>query len=147
MILPRLPPSSPIRPAHVSNEPPPTSFIEDESIKTVSIGTSASDAAEQERLTQTSKTHDLEPKDPPLIRNIFYTYRALHGSEEVVLDDRSLSEASFPMRFKSFERWVGSKRGWIIALIVVLIVVIIIGIFAGIEADKFMDSKNEGSMY
>jgi hypothetical protein len=147
MILPRLPPSSAIRSNHVSNELPLTSFIEDESIKTVSIGTSTSDAVEQEYLTQTSKPHDAEPKDPPPNRNIKYTYRSLHESEEVILDDRGLSEASSPLRFKFFERLVGSKRGWIIAVIVVLIVVIMIGIFAGIEVDKLLDSKKEGLMY
>lgn len=111
------------------------------------MGTSTSDAVEQEYLTQTCKPHDPEPKNPPPIRNIKYTYRSLDECEEVILDDRNLSEARSPMRFKFFERLVGSKTGWIIAVIVVLIVVIMIGIFAGIEVDKLMDSKKEGLTY
>lgn len=64
----------------------------------------------------------------------------------MVVDDRSSSEAIFPIRPSSFERWVGNRRGWIIVVIVVLIIVIMVGILAGIRVGKFMDSKKESSL-
>jgi hypothetical protein len=147
MILPRHPlDPSETHSIRVSNEHLPTSFVRDNSIKTVSIDTSTSDAAEQEPLTQTSTAHNREPKDPPLISNIKYAHRDLERGD-VVVDDRSLSEAIFPMLPGSFERQVGNRRGWIIVVIVVLIVVIMVGILAGIRLGKFIDSKKESSLY
>jgi len=121
--------------------------VQGESIKSVSIGTSTSDAAEQEPLTQTLTAHNPEPKDSPRIKDTKSAYRALREGGDPVVGGISLSEAGFPIRVKSFERRFRNRRGWITVMIVVLIIMIVVGIVAGNGVGKFKDSSKEGSRY
>lgn len=119
-----------LKPSHV-NPPPPTtqtSFVQNKSIKQISLG--SSDPAEQEPLKLTS--HNSEPKSPPVNSN--YTYRALLENEY----SRRTSDARFPMRSKSFESSVRGRRGSII--FVVVLVIVLVAVLAGIGIGKSLNN-------
>jgi hypothetical protein len=130
-------PMSPPTPHPVDPSPPiqETSFIQNESIKTVSLG--ALEAAEQEPLTLAS--HDAEPKSPPADH-----FSACRENEY----GRRMSETSFPMRPKSFDRRVvtRNRRRWIIVIVVALIIVTMASVLVGIGMGKFMNGKERSEM-
>ena len=59
----------------------------------------------------------------------------------MLLDDRSVSDASFPRCSDIFERRIGNRRRWIIVVIVALIIVIMVGILLDVLVSLCMVSK------
>jgi hypothetical protein len=125
-----------------------TEFVQNESIKTVSLGTSTPDPAEQAPLTRSSTANNPEPKETPVhSRTRTFPYRGIHTYEDVMIDDADMSVVSFPMRSKSFERYVsGNTRVTIIVVLVLLIIVFVVAVLAGIDISRSIDRGKENQM-
>jgi hypothetical protein len=116
---------------------PKTIFVQDESAKTVSLGTSTSDPPGYERVARDSSTDPPEANTLPTeLKGSSYSYTALLGhpvAGDSLVDYVNESDVSFPMRPKSFRRPpVSTRRGWVIIGLVVMIVLVVVAIPVGI---------------
>jgi hypothetical protein len=112
-------------------------FVQNESAKTVSLGTSASDPPGYERVARDSSTNPPEANTLPTeIKGSSYSYRALLGhpvAGDSMVDFVNESDASFPMRRKSFDKPpLSTRRGKIITGLVIMIVLVVVAIPVGI---------------
>jgi putative Ca2+/H+ antiporter (TMEM165/GDT1 family) len=59
-----------------------------------------------------------------------------------------MSETSFPIRPKSFDRHTvtRNRRRWIIVIVVALIIVTMVAVLVGIGMGKFMNGKERSEM-